>query len=373
MLIAGSAAAGSAAAQSNITIYGVADASMNYTDFKRDAAKDMLAVDNGGGQSSRVGFRGSESMGNGLSAMFQLESGFGMDTGALLYSGRLFGRQALVGLDSKRLGLLAMGRISPFSAGAGVFDMWARIDPFKTAFGIAGSNNTFSAGAIRFDNTIAYRTPTWGGVQAGVMYSLQSAVAPLTENAGSANNNRAISSGVSYTMGPLYAVATYDVVKPALLTTGALIGRANPDQTMFQLGATYDTGPVKLHAAYAKQKNHSLYSPIAEEMTIISTVNPLARPSADSYMLGVTVPVGMHTWLASYRVRDGKPFQRTATATFEADRRVVGFAYLYSLSKRTRLYAEVADSGGKKSIAEGTAATDAYNRREYRMGVNHTF
>jgi GBP family porin len=365
--------AGSAMAQSSVSLYGIADASLNYTDYKRDAAGHLLAVDSGGGQSARIGFRGSEDIGNGLSAFFQLESGFGMDTGALLYNGRLFGRQALVGLESKTLGAIAMGRISPFSSGAGAYDMWRTIDPFKTAFGIAGTNNTFSAGAIRLDNTIAYKTPVVRGIQAGVMYSFQSALAPLTEVPGSQNNNRTMSSGLSYTNGPIYAVITYDMVKPAVPSTGPLAGRAYPTQKMLQVGATYDAGAVKVHAAYAKQKDHSLYSPIAEELTVVSTLDPSSRPDADSYMLGLTVPIRQHTFLTSYRIRDGKPFRINATSSFEADRQVLGFAYLYTLSKRTRLYTELAESRGKKSIVEGTAATDTYNRREFRVGVNHTF
>ncbi|WP_020653104.1 porin [Massilia niastensis] len=365
--------AGSAAAQSSVSLYGIADASMNYTDYKRAAAGHLLAVDSGGGQSARIGFRGSENIGDGLSAFYQLEVGFGMDTGALLYNGRLFGRQAMVGLDSKTLGAIALGRISPFSAGAGVYDMWRTIDPFKTAFGIAGSNNTFSAGAIRLDNAVAYKTPVLGGIQAGVMYSFQSALAPTAEIPGSRNNTRTVSTGLSYTAGPVYAVITVDMIKPAVLSTGPLAGRAYPTQKTLQVGATYDAGVVKLHAAYAKQKDHSVYSPIAEELGVVSTVDPAARPDADTYLLGVTIPIRQHSFLASYRLRDGKPFRTTATSTFEADRRVLGFAYLYSLSKRTRLYTELAESSGRKSIAEGIAATDTYNRREFRLGINHTF
>jgi predicted porin len=177
---------------------------------------------------------------------------------------------------------------------------------------------------------------------------------------------------------PIYApVNAPEFTKPigatTILTPGALARRTYPNQKMLQVGATYELGFARMHAAYSKQTDHSLYSPIAEELTMVSAVDPLSRPDADTYMLGVTVPVGPHVWIGSYRVRDGKPFRTSATATFEADRRVVGVAYLYSLSKRTRLYAEAADSLGKKSIAEGTLATDTYNRREFRAGVNHSF
>jgi GBP family porin len=364
---------GAASAQANVAIYGIVDAGVNYTDFKRAAAGDTVALESGGANASRIGFRGTEVLGDGLSAIFQLESGYNIDTGALGYNGRLFGRQAWVGLDSKTLGTIAFGRAGTFSSGAAAFDMFVSIDPFKTSFGLASLNNTFSSGALRLDNTMFYRSPKLGGFQAGLLYSFQSAQAVLTENAGSGNNNRTIGAGINYASGPLYAVVTYDVIKPATLTTGALAGQAYPDQKHLQIGATYDLKVVNLHAAYAKQTNHSLYSPVAQDLSTISTLDPLARPDADSYMVGVTVPVGAGTILASYQVRNGEAIRTSATATYEADRRIAAVAYAYSLSKRTRLYAELADSTGKQSIAEGTAATDAYNRREFRVGLNHYF
>lgn len=366
-------ASGWASAQSSVSLYGIVGASVSYTDYRRDAGGNVIAVDNGGEQTSRFGLRGREDLGNGLSAFFQLESGFSLDTGTLLYNGRLFGRQALVGLDSKTLGTLAVGRIVPFSGGAGAFDMWRTIDPFKTGYVLAGQNGSFSAGGIRLDNAIAYRTPAMGGFQAGLMVSAQSASAPLAENPGSDNNNRALATGLSYTGGPWYLALTYDLHKPAQFSTGALAGRAYPAQKMLQLGATYDARLVKLHAAYSRQQDHSLYSPIAEERTVVSTLDPLARPDADTYMVGLTVPVGQANWLFSYRVRDGKPFRVSAASTFEADRDVYGVAYVYWLSKRSRVYTAFASSHGKGAIAPGTDATDTYNRREARIGFNHNF
>lgn len=365
---------GAVAAQSNVAIYGIVDAGVNYTDYKRAGAGNTVAVDSGGANASRIGFRGTEALGDGLSAIFQLESGYNIDTGALGYNGRLFGRQAWVGLDSKTLGTIAVGRAGTFSSGAAAFDMFVSIDPFKTSFGLASLNNTFSSGAMRLDNTVFYRSPKARGFQAGLLYSFQSSgQSVLTENPGTGNNNRTVGAGINYSSGPLYAVVTYDVIKPATLTTGALAGRAYPDEKHLQIGATYDFGVATLHGAYAKQTDHSLYSPIAQDLSTLSTLDPMARPDADSYMIGATVPVGPGTIFASYQVRDGKAMRISATSTYEADRRIASIAYAYSFSKRTRIYAELADSTGKDSIAEGTAATDAYNRREFRVGLNHYF
>lgn len=363
----------SASAQPNVTFYGIVDVGPVYTNFKRAGAGTLLSLDSNGSQGSRFGFHGKEDLGDGLSAQFVLENGFAADTGTLSYNGRLFGRQSWVGLDSKAWGTLAMGRFGAFSAGTGSFDMWVTIDPFKASFGMSSINSTFSSGALRLDNSLVYRTPRVGGVQGGILYSLQSAQVPIQENAGSGNNNRTMGLGLNYANGPLYVVMTYDLINPATLTTGPLAGRTNPDEKHLQIGATYNFNAFKLHGGYAKQTNHSLYSPTAQELSFISTTAPLDRPDADSYIVGLTIPIGAGNLLASYQYRDGKPIRSSLTKTFEADRGILAVGYLYSLSKRTKIYVQAADSTGKKSIAEGTAATDTYNRREFRIGLNHNF
>ena len=101
------AISGSASAQSNVTVYGIIDASIAHS--QSEAAPSKLSIDSGNWYGSRLGFRGSEDLGDGLSAIFQLENGFSVDTGNLGQSGRLFGRHAWVGLKGS-LGMLRVGR-----------------------------------------------------------------------------------------------------------------------------------------------------------------------------------------------------------------------------------------------------------------------
>ena len=97
-----SALAGIAQAQSSVTLYGVADAYLASvkTENKVGAVTTSLTqtkIDSGGHNGSRWGLRGSEDLGGGLKAIFQLESGFNIDTGASAQNGVLFSRQAFVG------------------------------------------------------------------------------------------------------------------------------------------------------------------------------------------------------------------------------------------------------------------------------------
>src|SRR5690606_10200795 len=99
---------GAALAQSSVTIYGVADAGIAYTD-NGNPAGEQWSVESGQQSGSRLGFKGTEDLGGGLSAIFTLESGFNLDNGTSAQGGRLFGRQAWVGLNGG-FGTVKLGR-----------------------------------------------------------------------------------------------------------------------------------------------------------------------------------------------------------------------------------------------------------------------
>lgn len=99
-----------ASAQSNVTIYGLIDVgveSVNHVNAAGDSAIKMPSLT--GTLPSRIGFKGTEDLGNGMKALFVLENGFAPDTGALGQGGRIFGRNAYVGLQGG-FGTLTLGR-----------------------------------------------------------------------------------------------------------------------------------------------------------------------------------------------------------------------------------------------------------------------
>ena len=110
---------GAAHAQSNVTIYGLFDVGVQLEDASNGKT---VKVVSGGRSGSRLGFRGSEDLGGGLSAIWVGESGLNLDTGGLGQGGRFFGRQVYVGLKGG-WGTLVGGRVATFGAGTGNFDM----------------------------------------------------------------------------------------------------------------------------------------------------------------------------------------------------------------------------------------------------------
>src|SRR5690606_21611484 len=100
--------AGAAQAESSVTLYGLID--LGYMNDHDDAKGTSQGIDSGNESGSRWGIKGEEDLGDGLKAVFQLESGFNADNGTSAQSGRLFGRWAYVGLKSDTLGELRLGR-----------------------------------------------------------------------------------------------------------------------------------------------------------------------------------------------------------------------------------------------------------------------
>ncbi len=100
--------AGAAHAQNSVTLYGLIDAGITYTN-NQSGSKNVQAT-SGQVNGSRWGLRGSEDLGGGLKAIFTLENGFNIDTGKFGQNGAEFGRQAFVGLSSNQYGAVTLGR-----------------------------------------------------------------------------------------------------------------------------------------------------------------------------------------------------------------------------------------------------------------------
>lgn len=173
-LAAAIAACGAAQAQTNVTLYGLLDAAVDYNTNVDTAGHSRTWMPSlGGGMfPSRLGFRGSEDLGNGLKAIFTLETGIYTDTGATGQGNRLFGRQAWVGLAG-RWGQLTLGRNYNM-----LYNSMPEVEIIGPAqYGLGSLDAGIPNG--RSDNSIAYKG-TFGAMTAGATYS----VGRDTSNAG---------------------------------------------------------------------------------------------------------------------------------------------------------------------------------------------
>ena len=179
------ALAGTAAA-ADVNLYGVVDTGLAYTYKNTELAASEADRTNGGesqfgmqsgyNSGSRFGLKGTEDLGNGLTAGFMLEGQFGSDDGTMT-GGRLFHRVSQLELGSDRAGTLILGRSGALRSGFGTTGIWAaKLNPFSNSWGdyLGGTKYTMPGGFKAIDNAITYRSPVWSGVQLYAQYSLKS-------------------------------------------------------------------------------------------------------------------------------------------------------------------------------------------------------
>lgn len=282
-----------AQAQSSVNLYGLVDLSVGST--KAPGGSSVSSMDSGKMTTSFIGFSGSEDLGGGLSAVFRIEGFLRVDTGA---SGRFdadtqWSRTASVGLSSKPLGTLTLGRNT-----TALFVNTLLYNALGDSFGYSPSiRHYFTSGTVTGDTawnqSIAYSSPSMGGVRAGFA---------ATTRTGNGSN---VGFNLGYGSGPFSTgLAAQQVKKDG--AAGAVA-----DTRAVQLGMAYDFGAAKLFGQLGNVKN-------------LSTTN-----SFDIAGVGVRVPLGGGAMVAQYG---------SLSPESGADRDTLSVGYLYNLSKRTDVY-----------------------------------
>ncbi len=339
-----SAVAGAAHAQSSVNLYGLVDVFVGKSTSEITLGSSVAKTDpgtsltSGGLNGSRWGLRGSEDLGGGLKANFQLESGFNADTGNSADAGRLFNRTSKVGL-SGGFGSVEFGRqythmfllVDGFDAqGTSTFSATSAI------FGPAALSSVMMSPAYRRDNMIQYTSPDMGGFTAGLQYALGENGAP------GVSAGRAVSVSAGYANGPVAVQGVYESVKG--------VGSGAATAKSFGLGASYDFSVVKVLAQIVNQKD-GLVNGSEEAGYVLSAVVPVA--DSGSVHLGL----GAQTVKAS------------ATGIRYAKNSSAGVEYHHNLSKRTTLYAGMTRL---KFELESTVSASVKDRA-YGLGIRHKF
>lgn len=343
------ALAGPAAAQSNVTIYGVVDMALVR---ESGGVANVTRLTSGVEAGSRIGFKGREELGGGMAAVFLLENGFQSDTGALGQGGLIFGRQAYAGLQTNA-GTVTFGRqYTPQYLAV------ASVDPFNS--GTAGdTKNLMTAtgnSASRMDNSVKYSSPVLSGFNAEL-------VVGAGEVAGDSGAGRQLGGSLGYVGGPWALRLAYHHRDNDTATLRNTSSARNTVAT-----AIYDAGLFKAHFAYGVDQG--LNSALARNLN-----NPFGAalapvPSTDSnvVLVGLTVPQGAGTWLASYIRKNDK-------TEFNQDAQQLAAGYRYWLSKRTDLYGVYAWIRNRNGAGYtvGSAIEGGSGNRAVNLGVRHSF
>ena len=331
------------AATANVDVYGAMRGSVDYVDADGVLNEDRMRVTS---NNSRIGFKGAEDLGGGLSAIWQWEYAFQLDQQqAQQYQpnnptqGANSARNTFVGLSSKTLGAVTLGtQESPLKTSTGPLAVFGDT--------LADYRSVFTKLSTRADNSVMYTSPNMSGFTVRAMWAAMNEAG----NAAASDPSFHALSGV-YSNGPLYATLAYQDAEAGV-----------QDISAWRAGVGYTFGNTKLGLAY--EDNNA-------EATLGTKTN-----NGSAWYVSVAHKMGNITLNAAYTDRD----EYLSGDDDGAQQWTVGAEY--SLSKRTSVYAlytQVSnDRLGTNNIGAGTgiatvstvAGGDASG---FSLGVNHSF
>jgi predicted porin len=370
--------AGAAQAQSSVTVYGILDVgyiggNVRGTSASANAKGTYSNIGSSAESTSRLGFRGTEDLGGGMSAFFTLETGI-QPTNAT--ASTFNNRQTFVGLRDKAIGAVSFGtQYTPIHTAIGatsagqqnniVGDVIYPIPPANNGnqgVGQVASTSNTDSYTIRTANMLKLQSINVAGFVGTAFYTANNQdTTQLSSTSGGTNNQNGWGIGLDYTWKKLLVSANYQALssKQATVTTTPAIwsnatGGTNVKDNQMYFAATYDFGILKAYAQYINRKatsqitSNDYVSRTAQQIGVRSFITPKIEGWAsggtgryDSY--GPTHPTVNFTG-----------YQLGAN---------------YWLSKRTNLYT-IFGSTQQSSSSSGQASVGANN---YALGVRHTF
>lgn len=236
--------AGSAIA-ADVTLYGIVDTGVGYAHTDYDGLKDNVdsfQMKSGQASGSRWGLKGTEDLGNGMTVGFILEDGFTADDGA--EADQMFDRESSLFIEGG-FGKLAFGRIGSINNGTSSWAQMGVLSAFGTSSwgGYSAQIGNLMSTAGKWDNMVAYQTPSFAGFKVYAQYSMGKTyeVTGAVENESSADRYYAI--GATYANGPLAAYLAVDSTN--YKSTGADYGV--DDSLTVTLGGNYDFEVAKVY------------------------------------------------------------------------------------------------------------------------------
>lgn len=309
-------------AQSSLTIYGIVDQGITKANggttpgalLNGRAAPDVWTIK--AGNTSRLGFRAQEDLGDGRWARFQIEHRFAMDTGASSNAGVFWLGRSVIALGSKAWGEVYGGR--EYSAAYTVAlnadpTYWSYVSQTGAAYTYANYTpvpNTVEASNIRWSNSVGYKSPALGPLSF-----------ELATGLGEGARERSTSANLQWKQGPLWLAAGYDGL--------------DGDTHLKLVAAGWDFGAVRPTATWSRAKGG-----VNGDATAFTVSALVPLPFGRTYVL-----------LGSLR-----------PAT-DLDAKMFGAGLQYDLSKRTLLYTNL---GSAKRV--GLTRTSAFD-----LGIKHTF
>lgn len=243
LALAGAASTPVYAATANVDVYGKFNVSVDIVDRDITGQEDEFRIADG---SSRIGFKGSEDLGDGLSAIWQIESAVAMDGG-----GGTFGtRNTFVGLSSKALGTVKLGRNdTSYKNATGKYDVFSdSLADYNTIMG----SDSFTGGTDfneREANSVIYTTPNLMGLVGSVTYA-QRNESGLGNSVSATADPQLYAFSLNYANGPLSLAAAYEAIDDDVNSIGGVSRTTDGDA--WKLGGGYAFGNTRIAAVFER-------------------------------------------------------------------------------------------------------------------------
>jgi len=373
--------AGAAQAQSSVTVYGVYDGGYAYTNKEETAVNGSrtnttVAGFQGGQQaSSRLGFRGTEDLGKGLSAVFNLEVGITPGNGSLGVDGAASTpagqqsthvRTSVVGLNSKGFGTVTFGRqltaMHTIIAGAvNAANNMAGDITYSDVTGTSGNTTALRIHSLatRMSNSVAFRSDSFSGLRLNLDYSGDN----TTGGTNPASPTNATMTGaqignmgamIDYTYGPFRAMAGTHAVKSNtnISTNNGQVTKTNINA----VGLVYSASGLVANATWAQNKT-------------VNDSTGVRTNAVTAWKLGVSYAVTPQ--ITPYIQYGQGTAKLTEASPTNSDNDAYQVGATYALSKRSSLYAAYGNQTAK--ITQGTSTNLKSEIKELGIGLVHTF
>jgi predicted porin len=323
-------AAGAAHAQSSVTLYGTIDNALTYVNHAA-GSKNLWSLGNassGDLSGTRWGIKGNEDLGGGLAAIFQLENGFDPSTGKLNQGGRIFGRQAYVGLTSNAYGTVTLGR--QYDPLIDLVQGITEDNYFGSAFATAGDVDNYD-NSFRVSNTVKYASPVWSGFQFETMYAFGGV-------AGTVGSEQSYAFAAAYNTGPVSLAAGYFYAANSPASAGIRTGFTSTSDGTFD--GPVNSGYATAHSlSIARVAGQYVFGPF----TAGAAYSNAQYRRDDSSTFGsdekFNTGQGFFNWQATAATLLGIGYSYTkASGDSSATYHQVSVGADYSLSKRTDVY-----------------------------------
>ena len=364
-------------AQSSVTLYGLIDAGITYTN--NQGGHSNWQETSGSVNGSRWGLRGSEDLGGGLKAIFTLENGFNIANGSLGQSGREFGRQAFVGLASDQFGSVTLGRQYDSAV-----DYLGPLALTGTGYGGTQFAHPFDNdnldNSFRVNNSVKYQSANYGGFKFGGLYG-------FSNDAGDFANNRAYSVGASYNYGGLNVAAAYLQLNNSIGALGSVTnasGAVDGDNTLlagrqrtFGAGLNYTFGPATAGFVYT-QTNLNNFAGISAGASGVATTGVQFANVTSGHFQNFELN-GRYQITPAVSIAGAYTYTQSSIDGTNPKWNQFSLQTAYSLSKRTDVYLQgeyqhvSQDGSGLNADINSLAASGNNNQVAVTAGLRHRF